>query len=449
MMDINRNLSVLPETWRWVSLGDLLSFIGSGVTPKGGKRQYQQVGVPFIRSQNVLPGSIRFDDLVHISPKLHEELSRTHIKPNDILLNITGASIGRSAVTPYSFGQGNVNQHVCILRPFPCICARYISWFLNSSIGQAQIMSSQSGVTRQGLNYKQIKALSIPLAPQAEQYSIASRIEELFSDLDSGVKALDRIRVLLKRYHQSILKAALQGELTRDWRDSHPEIEPPIIPLERTKDDSQFQEKVKLSNLDPKISIFFENNSKDSPIKIDIQILKDLYKFPKRWVWANFGQICERVTVGHVGAMKEEYVNRGIPFLRSQNVRENRFDPIGLKFITKEFHEKLGKSKLEPGDLVVTRSGNTGISCVIPDSLKEANCSDLIIIKQPKAIYPQYGAFYMNSLAKSLVNAQKVGVALGHFNTKSMEKMPIPVPPLLEQRLIISKLNTLLLSLKR
>lgn len=434
-MHINRDLPALPEKWLWVSLGDILSFIGSGVTPKGGSRQYQQSGIPFLRSQNILPGSIMTDELVYISHELHEELSRTHIEPNDILLNITGASIGRSAVVSSSFGQGNVNQHVCILRPFSCICSRYVSWFLNSSIGQMQIMSSQSGVTRQGLNYEQIRALSIPLAPQSLQYIISSRIEELFSDLDTGVNAISRMKKLLERYHRSILKAALQGELTNHFRELHPEMEPPFLLSGRTTDDNQFLEKARIVNYDSNKTL------KNIPSEIANQSLINSYKFPSKWVWSNFGAICERVTVGYVGTMKDRYAKEGVPFLRSQNVRENRFSPIGLKFITNEFHEELAKSKLEPGDIVVTRSGNTGVSCVIPETLKDANCADLIIIKRPKIILSQYGAFYINSLARSLVNSQRVGVAIRHFNTKSMQKMPIPIPPLLEQQQILSKIE--------
>jgi len=169
----------------------------------------------------------------------------------------------------------------------------------------------------------------------------------------------------------------------------------------------------------------------------------NLPELPKGWVWATFEQVSERVTVGHVGSMKNEYIEDGISFLRSQNVRENRFDPNGLKFISRKFHEQLKKSSLQPGDLVVVRSGSVGVACVIPETLKEANCSDLVIVKQPRAINPHYGAFYMNSIAQSRVKAQQVGIALTHFNTKSMAVMPVPVPPLAEQHRIVAKIDEL------
>jgi hypothetical protein len=94
---------------------------------------------------------------------------------------------------------------------------------------------------------------------------------------------------------------------------------------------------------------------------------------------ATIEQVSTRVTVGHVGEMRSEYVPSGIPFLRSQNVRPNRFDSEGLVFIRQEFHAKLAKSKIHPGDVVVVRSGNVGTTCVIPESVGEANCSDLVL----------------------------------------------------------------------
>jgi type I restriction enzyme S subunit len=93
--------------------------------------------------------------------------------------------------------------------------------------------------------------------------------------------------------------------------------------------------------------------------------------------------------------MKHAYVPSGVPFLRSQNVRPNRFDPAGLLHISPDFHRRLKKSTLLPGDLVVVRSGSVGVTCVVPVALGEANCADLVIIQRPKGIVPEYGAYYM------------------------------------------------------
>jgi type I restriction enzyme S subunit len=118
-------------------------------------------------------------------------------------------------------------------------------------------------------------------------------------------------------------------------------------------------------------------------------------------------------------------------------VRENYFDPEGLLYVSPQFHRRLSKSGLRPGDLAVVRSGSVGVTCVIPHSLPDANCSDLVLIQRPIGFVPQYGAFFMNSLAKRHIASGKVGVALTHFNTKSVAALAIPLPPLAEQARIV------------
>jgi len=123
-------LPILPYTWAWTTIGAIASFIGSGITPLGGQNVYVSKGIPFIRSQNVYPSGIHLEDIVYITPEMHAEMKRTHVRPDDVLLNITGASIGRSTYVPPCFGEANVNQHVCILRTGWWMIPSYLSNFL-------------------------------------------------------------------------------------------------------------------------------------------------------------------------------------------------------------------------------------------------------------------------------------------------------------------------------
>ena len=147
---------------------------------------------------------------------------------------------------------------------------------------------------------------------------------------------------------------------------------------------------------------------------------------PLGWSWTTIDGTALRVTVGDVGPMRDQYVPDGVPFLRSQNVRANKFREEGLIYISPGFHQKIIKSALAPGDVVVVRSGNVGTACVIPPTIKEANCSDLVIIQKPECVLPEFLCFYLNSLAAAHVEAGSVGVALTHFNTKSVATMPFP-----------------------
>lgn len=202
-----------PGDSQLVSIEEISSFIGSGITPKGSKQHYRTEGIPFIRSQNIYPFKFVTDGLVYVNSSLHEEMRRTHTIQGDVLLNITGASIGRCAVIPDSLGQANVNQHVCIIRTKENSLPQYLCAYLNSPLGQNQIMAIQGGVTRQGLNYQQIRKLKLPLPSVLKQKKIVDEIESRFSIIDSLGKVIDASLTKAEKLRKSILKSAFEGRL--------------------------------------------------------------------------------------------------------------------------------------------------------------------------------------------------------------------------------------------
>jgi len=114
--DSEKNAIGLPEGWELIRLGEIVQKLGAGSTPKGGKAIYQEAGIKFIRSQNVWNNGLSLQNVAYIPLEIHKRMNGTVVKPTDILLNITGASIGRSALVPDDFDEGNVSQHVAIIR---------------------------------------------------------------------------------------------------------------------------------------------------------------------------------------------------------------------------------------------------------------------------------------------------------------------------------------------
>ncbi len=302
-----------------------------------------------------------------------------------------------------------LNQRVCKLtvRSSELYSESFLRWVIPGYLNAVNRVTSS--VTVKHLSSETIKELPIPLPPRVEQDRIVAAIEEQFSRLDVGVAALRRAQLNLKRMREAIKFAATLGKLV----SQDPNDEPAISLIARVKPTGRFRDGRALPS--------------------------DLGPIPPGWCWAPMASLAQRITVGHVGPMKDEYVDDGVPFLRSQNVREDRFDRTGLRFISPSFHERLSKSRLMPGDVVIVRSGNVGTACVVPGSLGEANCADLVIVQRPEAIDANYAALYMNSLARSRVRAGRVGVALTHFNTQSVAELPVPVPPMGEQKRIVAK----------
>lgn len=197
------------EKWEKIALGDVTTKIGSGVTPKGGSKSYLAAGIPLIRSQNVLIGRLDLADVAFISGEQHEKMSATKLNADDVLLNITGASIGRSCVVPTDFAEGNVNQHVCIIRPTEQLNSTFLAAFLNSTMGQRQVDAFQAGGNRQGLNFAQIRSFKIPLPIVEEQEKIA----QLLQTCDQEIDLFQQKLAALRQQKQGLMQQLLTGKI--------------------------------------------------------------------------------------------------------------------------------------------------------------------------------------------------------------------------------------------
>jgi type I restriction enzyme, S subunit len=169
----------LPVGWEWVRLNALLQKIGAGSTPLGGREVYVSSGVKFLRSQNVWNDGLRLVSVAYIKPETHAKMAGTAVLPNDLLFNITGASIGRCSLVPEDFDEANVSQHVTIVRTVMPALNAFLHKVLVSRHVQQAVMDVQVGVSREGLSIAKLGNFLIPLPPLAEQARIVTRISEL------------------------------------------------------------------------------------------------------------------------------------------------------------------------------------------------------------------------------------------------------------------------------
>ncbi|WP_195304929.1 restriction endonuclease subunit S [Parabacteroides merdae] len=184
--------------WKMCTIGELITKVGSGVTPRGGEAVYKTEGHPFVRSQNVGLGNLLLDDIAFIDEETHLRQKNTELQFNDVLLNITGASIGRSALVDKQIVGGNVNQHVCIIRTKENLVPSFICSFLLSNYGQRQIDSFQAGGNRQGLNFEQIKSIKITIPSKDEQIKIAKLLRAIDERIATQNKIIEKLQSLIK-----------------------------------------------------------------------------------------------------------------------------------------------------------------------------------------------------------------------------------------------------------
>ncbi len=164
----------------------------------------------------------------------------------------------------------------------------------------------------------------------------------------------------------------------------------------------------------------------------------------KGWVDRKLHSVCREITVGYVGPMAKEYRSTGVTFLRSQNIRPFKVSLETALFISREFDAKIAKSRLRPGDVAVVRTGYPGTAAVIPASLPESNCADLVIVRPGSDVEAQFlAAFFNSSYGKEHVAGKSVGAAQKHFNVGAAKETVMHLPPLKEQRAIVARFDAL------
>ncbi len=189
------------EDWEQRKLGEVTLKIGSGKTPHGGASTYVNDGIPLIRSQNIVNDRVDLSEVVCITDEVDAEMQNSRVNTNDVLLNITGASIGRSAV--YSgIEPANVNQHVCIIRPEGLFSGDFIQLQLASANGQNQIDTNQAGGAREGLNFQQIAKMEFSFPKIDEQ----RRISAFFVQVNTIITLHQRKLTHLQAKKKSLLQ---------------------------------------------------------------------------------------------------------------------------------------------------------------------------------------------------------------------------------------------------
>lgn len=198
----------VPKGWGWTTLEEITSKIGSGSTPKGSN--YSEEGIPFFRSQNVYNEGLVYEDIKFISDATHQLMIGTEVHSKDLLLNITGGSLGRCAIVPADFQIGNVSQHVCIIRSI-LVLSSYVHTFILSPFFKKTMNITGSG--REGLPKYNLEKMFLPIPPLKEQERIIKEIEHWFTFIDTIEQSKVNLQTAIKQTKSKILDLAIHGKL--------------------------------------------------------------------------------------------------------------------------------------------------------------------------------------------------------------------------------------------
>lgn len=386
-------VGVIPDEWNVLDIDHITDKVGSGITPSGGSLVYSTNGHPFIRSQNVGWGNFIMDDIVYINDHIHKKQLSTEVKWGDILLNITGASIGRSSVVLRDdLIGGNVNQHVCIIR----LCDQYDSKFVNinilSNLVQNQIKAFQAGGNREGLNFSQVRVIKMPFPPSSERQAIT----EVLSDMDALIEAQKELIAKKRNIKQGTMQDLLSGRVrlpgyeTKGWKHT------------------------------------------------------DIGDIPDDWEINRLGLISQTITKGTTPkTMGFDFKGTGINFIKIEAISENgRLILSELSYIDEKCHNAFKRSQLESGDILFSIAGALGRRLLVKSCILPSNINQALAIIRLKNIDKNYIYHYLESSSvKSYIKNSYSQGAQSNLSLRDVKYMNILLPSPGEQQVIAKVLS--------
>jgi type I restriction enzyme S subunit len=316
----------------------------------------------------------------------------------------------------------------CVLRSNGSVEPGYLfRWTLTKEFSEG-LVPKQRGISYPAVRDTDVLAEAIPLAPLAEQQRIVAKIEALFEQSRTARQAVERIPSLLKKFRQAVLAAAFRGDLTRDWREQHPDIELASGLLKRVPAKGTHRRKAGVG-------------------EIGAADRSDLWDLPHSWIWANLGQILDLAQYG-TSVKASASIRGGIPILRMGNIQDGRLDFRDLKYIDTQY-EDMAKYTLQRGDVLINRTNSpelVGKAALFDHEGTHLFASYLIRLRPyPDMASSAFMNFVINShIGRRHVQEVKHQVAgQANINTSDIRSMPIPLPPLEEQKEVATRIEGL------
>lgn len=431
----------LTSGWAAASLGDLLVTIRGVSYAKEQALAVPAPGfVPILRATNI-DQKLNFEDFVFVPKALVAE--EQLLRPGDIVIAASSGSkkvVGKAAQLLQNW-EGSFGAFCMGIRPRQEIEPRFIGYFLQSDEYRHRISDLSAGSNINNLKREHIESFPFRLAPLNEQRRIAEKIEELLSDLDASVAALGRARANLKRYRAAVLKAAVEGKLTAEWRKANPPKEPADkllerILVERRKkwEETQLSKYAAQGKKPP--SRWRERYQEPRSAKID-----ELPLLPDGWTWSTLEQLCDEIVDCEHSTAK--FTSQGVPCLDTTCMRPQEIITEKLRFVDERTYLfRVRRLIPRKGDLVFAREGTVGTVVVIPEGFRCCLGQRVMLFRPHHDIAAQWLATAIDSeLFRAQYRPKILGTTSPHLNVGDIKELAVPLAPQDEQVAILEKLG--------
>lgn len=431
-----------PLNWKRVTLADISADISPGFS--SGKHNSDGYGVPHLRPMNVdRDGQIDLSVIKSVT-----ESNAVELRPGDILFNNTNSAelVGKTAVVSRREAGFAFSNHMTRVRPEKGIASVFVArqlhflWMSGYMKHRCTNHVNQASISSKTLS----NTIPVLLPPAGEQIRIVAKLEELLSDLDAGVAALNAAQKKLTQYRQSLLKAAVEGALTAEWRAQHTPLEAGAQLLERilTERRARWEAKqlVKFAEQDKAPPKDWQKKYSE-PVQPDTT---DLPELPEGWVWASVEQL------GHVQLGRQRSPGKvgkanPTPYIRAANITEGGIDLSDV--LEMEFSETERQTfALKVGDILLTEASGSPEHVGRPaiwSRVEGLYCFQNTVLRfSPEGIGSEY-AFYSFLAMQKLGVFSKLsgGVGINHLSAGKFSKLPVPLPPTNEQLALVEILK--------
>lgn len=399
-------------------LRDYIKGIASGATPKTteSEKYYaeKENGIPFLRVQNLSPtGILEFDDCKYINEETHNGmLKRSQVSAGDLLVKITG--VGRMAVAsvaPEGF-EGNINQHVCVIKTGSKEISEQLAAFLNTDIGEKLASRRSTGGTRPALDYPAL--LSIPILNDSRILAITQKVVEQKKQNEAEAENL---------------LASIDDYLLGELGINLPQ------PPENTLKNRIFTTSVNDltgNRYDPFYHQTYFNDLLTS-------LAKSKYRKSK------LGLHISEITYG--ASFNNNYVESGVPLLRIKDLRRNEISVDEVVYLPESARNLLGNCFVNENDFLISRSGSIGIVAIVPKSIEGFAFGSFMIkftLAENSGIIREFLSYYLNSsLMIKLVERNKIGAIQGNITIPTIRNFPLVLPKPEEQRIIANHITSI------
>jgi len=404
MIDGNNSLPQLPEGWVGTKLSEISEII-LGQSPPSSTYNEDGNGLPFYQ------GKLEFGDVYPTARKWCSSPKKI-AERRDVLISVR-APVGPTNICP---DKSCIGRGLAAIRPLDGIGSNFMLYLLR---GFEDVLVGQgTGTTFNAITGNQLRTFAIPLPPLPEQHRIVAKIEELFTRLDAGVDALNKIKLQLKGYRQAVLKYAFEGKLTKEWREAHKsEVESASMLLEKIKAERA------------KIGKYKELSPMDA---------SSLPELPEVWTWARVGDLYDIIGGGTPSTSRPEYWDGDIPWITSADiygVKEIR----PRKTITRVGIENSATNLVPAGSLIVVTRVGLGKIAITGSPLCFSQDSQALVGNN-SLINPVYSLYYLSKEVQRFKYEHR-GTTIAGVTKKQLAELTFALPPLAEQQNIVEEIE--------